>query len=194
MDSGLAIFNESCGAESAPITNKTAWTFKSGAASQVAIEIIRTSTAMTSKSTPITTEILTSTSTSTSTSSSACKKWLSFNTFLNISTNNAEPTFTFCFNVNKTFADVTIAANTWVPCFKWKNSGAADPLIELYSENERRLLAENDDGNSIPTMNCYASVISYRLVHGDYRVVIRSPKCAYGNFELRFQAELPFSA
>ncbi|CAF2986927.1 unnamed protein product [Rotaria sp. Silwood2] len=123
----------------------------------------------------------------------ACYRWFQFNTILNLRTNAEYPTFTFCFTVNTTFADVTIVANTWVSCSSWKTSGASDPLIELHSENARQFLAENDDGNSIPSMNCYASVLSYRLPRGDYRVVIRNPKCAYGYYELRFLAEVSFA-
>ena len=84
------------------------------------------------------------------------------------------PTLTFCFSVDTVSADVTIQANTWVPCSQWKSSGASDPLVELHSESDRKLLAENDDGNSISTMNCFGSVLSYRLPRGDYRAVIRN--------------------
>lgn len=72
----------------------------------------------------------------------------------------------------------------------WKASGAADPLIELYSLPENEFLAQNDDGSSHSVQNCYASVLSYRLERGDYRVVIRHPKCSYGTFELRLSAEI----
>jgi hypothetical protein len=92
--------------------------------------------------------------------------------------------------VETELADVTIAANTWVPCITWKLSGMADPLLELYPEPGDVLLAKNDDGNSLGLQNCYAGVLSYRLPKGDYRVVIRSPKCAYGKFELRLSAEI----
>jgi hypothetical protein len=72
----------------------------------------------------------------------------------------------------------------------WKLSGTADPLLELYSEPPNELLAQNDDGNSLALQNCYAAVLSYRLQKGDYRVIIRNPKCAYGKFELRLSAEI----
>jgi hypothetical protein len=63
-------------------------------------------------------------------------------------------------------------------------------LIDLYSiQNDPILLAQNDDGNSISEFNCYAAVISYRFYRGNYRVVIRHPKCNYGRFELRLSAE-----
>lgn len=71
----------------------------------------------------------------------------------------------------------------------WKLSGTADPLLELYNEPGDVLLAQNDDGNNLAFQNCYAAILSYRLSRGDYRVVIRNPKCAYGRFELRLSAE-----
>jgi len=92
--------------------------------------------------------------------------------------------------VETALADVTISANTWVPCMMWKLSGTADPLLELYTEPDGKLLAENDDGNNLTDRNCYAAVLSYRLEKGDYRVIIRNPKCAYGKFELRLSAEI----
>jgi hypothetical protein len=119
-----------------------------------------------------------------------CPRWFRFNTISNESTNANEPNFTFCFSVETALADVTIAANTWVSCLKWKLSGTADPLLELYSEPGEILLAQNDDGNSLEFQNCYGAVLSYRLPKGDYRVVIRNPKCAYGKFELRLSAEI----
>ncbi|CAF3161842.1 unnamed protein product [Rotaria sp. Silwood2] len=212
LDSGVAAINESCGIESAPVTDKNIWTF------QISKQTTILSSTTTSKVYPITTEGKTTTtarktveSTTTSTqiiskitttttqtitsrvsSIPACYQWFPFNTIVNLNTNVEHPTFTFCFTINTTFADVTIAANTWVSCSNWKSSGAGDPLIELYSENNRQLLAENDDGNSISSMNCYASVLSYRFPRGDYRVVIRNSKCAYGFFELRLLAEVPF--
>ena len=72
----------------------------------------------------------------------------------------------------------------------WKASGAADPLLELYAWPANEFLAQNDDGNSLVLQNCYASVLSYRLARGDYRVVIRHPKCSYGTFEVRLLAEI----
>jgi hypothetical protein len=119
-----------------------------------------------------------------------CPRWLSLNTISNESTSADEPFFIFCFNVETSLTDVTISANTWVPCTTWKLSGTADPLLELYSELTKELLAENDDGNSLAFQNCYAAVLSYRLQRGDYRVIIRNHKCAYGTFELRLLAEI----
>ena len=51
------------------------------------------------------------------------------------------------------------------------------------------LLAQNDDGRSIPEINCYASILSYRLNVGQYRVVIRHQKCRYGKLEVRLMIE-----
>ena len=62
--------------------------------------------------------------------------------------------------------------------------------MDLFNlDDHQTLLAQNDDGNAIVEFNCYAAVISYRLVRGDYRVVIRHSKCNYGKFELRLSAE-----
>jgi len=119
-----------------------------------------------------------------------CPKCLLFSTIKNVTTNDNQRNYIFCFYVNTTIADVTISANTWTPCSTWKTSGAADPLIDFYNiTNDPLLLAQNDDGNSFPAFNCYAAVISYRLYRGNYRVVIRHPKCNYGRFELRLSAE-----
>lgn len=120
----------------------------------------------------------------------ACPRWLSFRTVSNESTDANRSQVVFCFQVEADVADVTIAANTGVTCPMWKLSGIADPLIELYTWPSDQLLAQNDDGNSLTFQNCYASVISYRLTRGEYRVVIRHPKCAYGRFELRLSAEI----
>ncbi|CAF3552670.1 unnamed protein product [Rotaria sp. Silwood1] len=224
LDSGVATINESCGIESAPVTDKNVWTFQIPTQTTIlpstttsnsylittekgttiiaekTVQSTMIATPKTVQSTVTTTQITSKSPTATMqtiTSSAspiaACHQWFPFNTILNLSTNVEHPTFTFCFSVNTIFADVTIAANTWVPCSSWKNSGASDPLIELHSENVKQLLAKNDDGNSIPSINCYASVLSYRLPRGDYRVVIRNPKCAYGYCELRFLAEVPFA-
>ena len=140
----------------------------------------------------VTTEQVSSTSTSQTTSSprATCPRWFHFDRISNESTSVDEPNFTFCFSVEAALADVTIAANTWVPCMTWKLSGTADPLLELYTEPNGVFLAQNDDGNSLAVQNCYAAVLSYRLQRGDYRVVIRNPKCAYGKFELRLSAEI----
>ena len=109
---------------------------------------------------------------------------------MNVTTNASHPAFIFCFHVNQSSTDVIVSANTWVPCASWKVSGAADPLMDLYViDNNLKMLAQNDDGNSIPHFNCYAAVLSYRLDHGHYRVVIRHQKCLYGYFEVRLSAE-----
>ena len=50
-------------------------------------------------------------------------------------------------------------------------------------------VGQNDDGNNVPQVNCYAAVLSYRLAKRSYRVVIRHQKCHYGLFELRLSAE-----
>jgi hypothetical protein len=121
---------------------------------------------------------------------SLCSEWLPFGTVKNITTSISQQNYTFCFYVNATEADVTVASNTWVSCDSWKTSGAADPLMDLYALNvEPIILAQNDDGNSIRELNCLAAIISYRLSRGNYRVVIRHSKCSYGNFELRLSAE-----
>ena len=88
-------------------------------------------------------------------------------------------------------ADVTVSANTWTSCALWKASGKADPMIDFYNitNTDPLLLAQNDDGASINELNCNAAVISYRLYNGNYRVVIRHPKCNYGQFEVRLTAE-----
>jgi hypothetical protein len=137
------------------------------------------------------TTIYPTTQTSTTTpSTSMCSEWLLFGTVKNITTNDNQRNYSFCFYVNTTLADVTILANTWTPCATWKTSGAADPLIDLYNiTNNPILLAQNDDGNSISQFNCYAAVISYRLYRGNYQVIIRNPKCNYGRFEVRLSVE-----
>jgi len=143
----------------------------------------------TEKPTVKTTEQSVTTQTS-SPSQVECPQWFQFNRISNESTSLAEPNFTFCFTVETTFADVTIGANTWSPCTTWKLSSTADPFMELYTEPSGVLLAQNDDGNSLPLQNCYAAILSYRLQRGDYRVVIRSSRCAYGKFELRLTTEI----
>lgn len=198
LDSGVATVNESCGIESAPVTDTNIWTFQILERTTVSSTVstnrsyATTTTEMTTTTAQIRSSNATTNVRTTATSAGiprpACPQWFSFNTLLNESTNAEYPTFIFCFTVDTMIADVTIAVNTWVPCSKWKNSGASDPLIELYSESDSQLLAENDDGNSIPSMNCYASVLSYRLPKDNYRVIIRNPKCAHGFFELRFLA------
>ncbi len=219
MDNGIAILNESCGVESVLTNNSNAWVFRiADATTTISEEIITSSstqfisttqfipttqqfistTQSTSTTQPIsTTQSISTTqfiSTTTEQISSSprprCPRWLNFNTISNESTSANEPYFIFCFSVETVLADVTIAANTWVPCMKWKLSGTADPLLELYSEPGGVFLAQNDDGNSLEFQNCYAGVLSYRLQKGDYRVIIRSPKCAYGKFELRLSAEI----
>ncbi len=143
-----------------------------------------------SSTTPTKTEQISSTTPTTPSPRPTCPRWFSFNTISNETTNANEPYFTFCFTVETTLADVTISANTWVSCMLWKLSGTADPLLELYSEPGDQFLAQNDDGNSLTLQNCYAAVLSYRLPKGDYRVIIRNPKCAYGKFEVRLSAEI----
>ena len=78
-------------------------------------------------------------------------------------------------------ADVTLSANTCVPCAHWKLSGAADPLLELYSAANEELLVQNGDGNKRASKDCYAAVLSYGLERDDCRAIIRNLKCAYGN-------------
>ena len=176
----MATINESCGIESDPITNSNIWMFHAASVMTTDEPPMETT---------ITQEYVYTETTSTAVIHSACSRWLHFNTISNESTSNDDPTFLFCFTINTTSADVTIAANTWVPCATWKFSGAADPLLELYSLPNRQLLARNDDGNSLPFKNCYAAVLSYRLPMGNYQVTIRNPKCAHGNFELRVLTE-----
>lgn len=153
---------------------------------------VATSTAATTKRRKSTTTTANTISTTTSAyQNPKCIRWLPFGTIKNITTNENQKNYSFCFHVNTTFADVTIAANTWTPCSIWKTSGAADPLINLYNISAKSiLLAQNDDGLSIPELNCYAGVISYRLYTGNYLVVIDHPKCNYGYFEIRLSAEL----
>jgi hypothetical protein len=180
IDSGVATLNESCGVVSAPINNPYTWIFRVATPETTATQEILITERLTSTSTlPINT-----TREATPSPRPACLRWIPFNTISNESTSANEPNFTFCFTVETTIADVTIAANTWAPCMTWKLSGTADPLLELYSEPPNELLAQNDDGNSLALQNCYAAVLSYRLQKGDYRVIIRNPKCAYGKFEL----------
>ena len=186
MDRGVATTNNSCSVESAPINDTNIWTFQTF---NQTTTLPSTSKSYSYSSTNRESTTTTIDTTSVTSSRPMCSRWFSFNTISNQSTNAQYPTFTFCFSVDTVSADVTIQANTWVPCSQWKSSGASDPLIELHSESGRKLLAENDDGNSIPTMNCFGSVLSYRLPRGDYRAVIRNPKCAYGFFELRVLAE-----
>jgi hypothetical protein len=186
LDSGVATINESCGIESAPISDHQAWVFHVPAAETTAIEEMITSKASSSTSTPL----INFTTQSTLAPQLECPRWLLFDTISNESTSVAEPTFIFCFHVETLLADVTISANTWAPCTTWKLSGTADPLLELYSESNEEFLAQNDDGNNLALTNCYAAVLSYRLKKGDYRVIIRNPKCAYGKFELRLSAEI----
>jgi hypothetical protein len=207
LDNGIAILNESCGVESVLTNNSNAWVFRiADATTTISEEIITSSSTQfisttqfipttqqfisTTQSTSTTQFISTTTEQISSSPRPRCPRWLNFNTISNESTSANEPYFIFCFSVETVLADVTIAANTWVPCMKWKLSGTADPLLELYSEPGGVLLAQNDDGNSLEFQNCYAGVLSYRLQKGDYRVIIRSPKCAYGKFELRLSAEI----
>jgi hypothetical protein len=206
LDNGIAILNESCGVESVLTNNSNAWVFRiADATTTISEEIITSSSTQfistaqfisTTQSTSTiqfistTTEQMITTGQISSSPRPRCPRWLNFNTISNESTSANEPYFIFCFSVETVLADVTIAANTWVPCMKWKLSGTADPLLELYSEPGGVLLAQNDDGNSLEFQNCYAGVLSYRLQKGDYRVIIRSPKCAYGKFELRLSAEM----
>ncbi|CAF2662529.1 unnamed protein product [Rotaria sp. Silwood2] len=187
LDGGVATLNESCGVESNPINDHYAWTFQVAVTETTTIEEIYTSNLLVSTTT---TQEITTTRQPISPPGRECSQWLHFDTIANESTNANKPQFTFCFSVNTTSADVTISANTWVSCRMWKLSGAADPLLELYSEANGNFLAQNDDGNSLPLQNCYAAVLSYRLQKGDYRVIIRNPKCAYGRFELRLSAEI----
>ncbi|CAF1483996.1 unnamed protein product, partial [Rotaria sordida] len=132
------------------------------------ITTITPTTTITTSTTTITPTTAITTST---TPNIICPRWLQFGLIINVTTNASHPEFTFCFHVNQSSSDVTVAANTWVPCANWKVSGAADPLMDLYViGNNLKMLAQNDDGNSIPHLNCYASVLSYRLDHGNYRV------------------------
>ncbi|CAF3417555.1 unnamed protein product [Rotaria sp. Silwood1] len=190
LDAGVATLNESCGVESNPINNPHAWTFRVAVTETTNIEEIDITEQLVSSITTQQTTTKRQQTTTTTTTQLACPRWLHFDTISNESTNANETHFTFCFSVNTTLADVTISANTWVSCRMWKSSGAADPLLELYSEENGKLLAQNDDGNSFALQNCYAAVLSYRLQRGDYRVIIRNPKCAYGKFELRLSAEI----
>ncbi len=171
MDGGVATINQSCGVESSPVVDPQFWTFQV-AADATTEEISTKTTARTTARPP-----------------SSCSRRLSFDTVSNETTSVGQPLYIFCFSVSTSTADVTISANTWVPCSAWKASGAGDPLLELYSENNGRLLAQNDDGNSLALQNCFAAVLSYRLPKGDYRVVVRNPKCTHGTFELRLSAE-----
>jgi hypothetical protein len=240
LDAGVATINQSCGIQSAPVTDTRFWTF-SIAAEPTTAEVTSTTTLTTSsdQTTAITPEETTTTTTpeeitttttpeettitapaetiiatpgettttpvktttitpvettpvetTTIPSNPVCSEWFLFDTIKNITTSESQQNYSFCFYVNTTFADVTISANTWAPCATWKISGTADPLIDFYNiTNNSILLAQNDDGNSIPELNCYAAVISYRLYRGNYRVVIRHLKCNYGRFEVRLSAE-----
>jgi hypothetical protein len=211
LDSGVAIINESCGVQSVQITDPYAWVFRVATAETTFIKESITTQPLVSNTTgriatteatsikeSITTQPFVSETTEQSSSTRqittpprpTCPQWFQFNRISNESTSANEPYFTFCFTVETTLADVTISANTWVPCMIWKLSGTADPLLELYTEPHGKLLAENDDGNNLTFQNCYAAVLSYRLEKGDYRVIIRNPKCAYGKFELRLSAEI----
>jgi hypothetical protein len=149
-----------------------------------------TETSSSSTTTTETTTPATILTTTTTTSNPVCSEWLPFGTIKNVTTSDNQQNYSFCFNVNTTLADVTVSANTWTPCATWKTSGAADPLMDMYNiTNNPILLAQNDDGNSIPELNCYAAVLSYRLNRGNYRILIRHPKCNYGKFEVRLSAE-----
>ncbi|CAF1131021.1 unnamed protein product [Adineta ricciae] len=196
FDSGVVSINQSCGIESSPITDKYFWEFWTESArittqEPVTTNVITTSTTKSISTTttriaqPITTTI------NNNVSNKFCPKWLTFNTILNLTSSIVQPNHAFCFTVNTTFADVTIVANTWVSCSTWKISGTADPLLELFTPetNIGSPIAQNDDGNSISHLNCYAAVLSYRLMKGNHRIVIRHQKCAYGNFELRISSE-----
>ncbi len=185
MDSGIATINESCNIESAPIKDPQVWIFHILSGETTVIEGITT----TKKFLPSTSSLISSTKQPIFTPRTACPRRFSFDTISNESTNANEPSFIFCFRVETPSADVVISANTWTPCIIWKLSGAADPLLELCSESNGEGLAQNDDGNSIALTNCYTAVLSYRLQKGDYRVIIRNPKCAYGKFDLRLSAE-----
>ena len=165
-----------------------------------------TSTEQSSETSPITTTTTTMTTTTTSTTSpitttttttalrnttSLCPHWLPWGTIMNVTTNETHPNYTFCFTVNTTKADITILANTWTSCSAWKSSGAADPFMELFTPADNKTCAaQNDDGASIVELNCYAAVLSYRLVKGDHRVVIRHQRCNFGRFELRLKGEV----
>ena len=173
------MLDQSCGIESSALNDLNRWVFRIAA------------TETTSSENPITTtSTMPSTTRSSSTTESTCSRWFRFNRVSNESTNANQSSFIFCFTVESDIADVTIAANTWTSCMTWKLSGTADPLLELYNEPGDVLLAQNDDGNNLAFQNCYAAILSYRLQRGDYRVVIRNPKCAYGRFELRLAAEI----
>ncbi|CAF1121256.1 unnamed protein product, partial [Didymodactylos carnosus] len=121
---------------------------------------------------------------------SPCPRYWQFDTLVNVTTNEAEQNYTFCFDVNQFQSDVTITANTYVSCSNWKQSGAGDPMLELYCRKQwsEQLLAVNDDGNA-NFQNCFAAVLSYRLPRGTYKVVVRHPKCNYGRFELRLRLD-----
>ncbi|CAF1683499.1 unnamed protein product, partial [Adineta ricciae] len=165
FDSGIALINQSCGIESAPLANKYFWTF------QIAAPNNTTQTSTTRKTTTTTTHKTTTTTHKTTTTThkttittthktttttatktplpsittttttagavitsgiplnGACPNWLPFGTVLSLTSSALQPNYTFCFTVNTTFADVTIAANTWAPCSTWKISGTADPLL-----------------------------------------------------------------
>lgn len=231
------MINQSCGIESAPITDSHFWEFNVAltltterlSVTEIDTMAIFTSTIAKTTTTAIedpsmmnATSMMNSTSTMNSTSmmnntsvtimstitttssiqtvnsttinnnlTSICPLWLPLNTIINVTTNEDHPNYTFCFTVNTTMDDVTIAANTWSPCSTWKISGTADPIMELFTPETSNGLpvAQNDDGNSITHLNCYAAVLSYRLIKGNHRVVIRHQRCAYGNFELRLLAE-----
>ena len=179
MSDGVAILDQSCGIESVSLNDPTGWIFRVAVRETTRIPFI-----------PFTTESSSSTAKQPTSSQSNCPRWFRFNRISNETTTANEPYFIFCFTVETELADVTIAANTWTPCMTWKLSGTADPLLELYNQPADVLLAQNDDGNSLAFQNCYAAVLSYRLRQGDYRVVIRNPKCAYGRFELRLSTEI----
>ncbi|CAF1470283.1 unnamed protein product [Rotaria sordida] len=189
FDGGVATINESCGVESAPVTNHHFWTFQVATNPTTEETNITTTAPTTATARPTTTPIMSPSTTTIIHPSTSCPRRLSFGTISNETTSASQPSYVFCFTINSSMADVTISANTWVSCSAWKASGAADPLLELYSESNGHLLAQNDDGDSLPFKNCFAAVLSYRLAKGNYRVVIRNSKCAYGKFELRLSTD-----
>ncbi|UJR17557.1 hypothetical protein I4U23_004453 [Adineta vaga] len=202
FDSGVVSINQSCGIESAPMKDKNFWEFwiapMSSSSQRPIITTGSTKKTTTKQSTTVSVTTTSSSTSSTTTSTitniipnQICPQWLPFGTSLKLLTSTLQPNYTFCFTVNTTFADVTIAANTWAPCSTWKISGTADPFLELFTPetNINSPVAQNDDGNSVDHLNCFAAVLSYRLLRGNHRVVIRHQRCAYGNFELRLSSE-----
>ncbi|UJR17606.1 hypothetical protein I4U23_004502 [Adineta vaga] len=189
FDSGVISINQSCGIESSPIIDKNFcefWIAPVSITTHIFTAIDRVTTTYSS-----TVSSSTTTTTIGNLSSERCPYWLPFGTILKLTTSTFQPNYTFCFTVNTSFADVTIAANTWAPCSTWKISGTADPLLELFTPETsmNSPVAQNDDGNSVDHLNCFAAVLSYRLMKGNHRVVIRHQRCAYAKFELRLTSE-----